>query len=102
MKYGSWAPVIQSFLYNGKTVPTISVRRLSSIGGELKKIVQETNFEICFVKTYDQEGDVIRFTFCYQSIEDKHFYYVHKDGANQGTSAVKYNAVNVTSEYKSG
>mgnify|MGYP007035339624 CR=1 FL=1 len=89
MKYGPWGPVLQQHMYNGTTLEMIHVYRLSDVNGE-KIIMQELNYDTCLIKTYDQNGDNIVFTFCYVSVEDLHVSY-DQDGNKLGQSGMQFN-----------
>ncbi|MDR3179978.1 MAG: hypothetical protein LBT70_03705 [Holosporaceae bacterium] len=88
MKYGSWAPIIQEYLYSGKNVPKIGLRRLSSINGT-KVIIQEVNYEICLMKTYRQKDDTIEFTFSAITVEDINILY-DNTGTKIGNTGTKF------------
>ncbi len=84
MKYGSWAPIIQQFMYDGTKLDTIGIYRLMDINGEII-IIQKLHYKTCLIKTYDQDADKILFSFCYVSLEDLHIAYDtegHKLGQN--------------------
>ncbi|MDR2781826.1 MAG: hypothetical protein LBB21_05250 [Holosporaceae bacterium] len=89
MKYGGWAPTIQQFLYEGKKIDSIVIKRLISINGTLV-VIQEVSLETCMFKTYEQSGDTITFSFCYVIITDISKAYGH-DGTSLGNVGVKFN-----------
>jgi hypothetical protein len=88
MKYGSWAPIIQQYMFEGKNIPAISVKRFVSINGT-KVIIQELNYDTCLMKTYEQDGDTITFTFCFVAVEDVNIAYDH-EGKKLGNTATKF------------
>ncbi|GHT92369.1 hypothetical protein FACS1894122_06110 [Alphaproteobacteria bacterium] len=69
MRYGTWAPKIQTALYEGTMIPYIGIRRFSSING-LKQVIQSLDYETCYIKTYRQQDDTIQFTFNSTVIQD--------------------------------
>ncbi len=84
MKYGSWGPILQQYMYEGTKLDTIGIYRLMDINGEII-IAQKLFYKTCLIKTYDQEADKIMFTFCYVALEDLHIAYDtegHKLGQN--------------------
>lgn len=88
MQYGPWAPVLQEFMYSGKPLEQISVYRLMDINGEKIKI-QELNYSVCLIKTYDQEADKILFTFCFSTLEDLQIAY-NQDGHKLGQNGMQF------------
>ncbi|GHU11174.1 hypothetical protein FACS189449_02090 [Alphaproteobacteria bacterium] len=88
MKYGSWGPLIQEYLYSGKNIPTIGIRRLSCINGT-KVIIQAIDYETCLVKTYRQQEDLIEFTFSAITAQDVVTVYDEK-GTKQGNLGTKF------------
>ncbi|GHT91646.1 hypothetical protein FACS1894122_04380 [Alphaproteobacteria bacterium] len=62
MRYGSWAPKLQTALYEGTMISAIGIRRFSCIQG-VKVIVQSLDYELCCIKTYRQQDDTIMFSF---------------------------------------
>jgi hypothetical protein len=87
MEYGSWSPIIQQYLYEGKKMDEISIKRLISISGTLV-VIQEIVCKTCMFKTYDQTGDTIAFSFCYVNYTDMSKSYGH-DGTALGTIGVE-------------
>jgi hypothetical protein len=87
MKYGSWGPVIQQRLYEGTKTDQISIRRLISINGTLV-VIQEIICKTCMFKTYTQDGDTIRFSFCFVNYTDLSKSYAH-DGTALGVVGVE-------------
>lgn len=69
MDYGPWGPILQEYMYTGKSLEQISIYRLTDV--QSKKIkIQELNYSTCLIKTYDQEADKILFSFCFVTLED--------------------------------
>lgn len=89
MKYGSWAPIIQQYMYEGKKLETISIKRFISINGT-KIIIQELNYQNCLIKNYMQEEDLITFSFCFVILEDVNIAYDH-EGQKIGNTATIFN-----------
>ncbi|MDR0677752.1 MAG: hypothetical protein LBF57_03745 [Holosporaceae bacterium] len=98
MKAGSWNPVIQQFMYEGKTVTSIAILRLISIHGT-KVVIQEITYETDLIKTYQQHGDTITFSFCYVVGTDVIITY-DSEGNKLGQSAVTFdsNTLKVTAK----
>ena len=69
MKYGSWGPLIQESMFQGKHVGMMSVKRYISVQGE-KVMIQELNYENCLIKAYQQDAEIITFSFCFVIITD--------------------------------
>lgn len=69
MKYGSWAPVIQQYLFEGRSIDELSIYRLQSAEGTAR-IIQQLNFKTCVVTIYEQFGDSIVFSFSYIVLQD--------------------------------
>ena len=89
MKYGPWGPVLQQYMYEGSKLDQISIYRLMDINSEMI-IVQQLNYDTCLLKTYDQDGDNIMFTFCYVSLEDLHISY-DQEGKKLGQNGMEFN-----------
>ena len=88
MKYGSWAPILQQFMYEGTTLDTIGIYRLADINGEII-VTQKLNYKTCLIKTYDQNADNIEFSFCYVLLEDLHISYDH-EGRKLGQNGMQF------------
>ncbi|GHU15051.1 hypothetical protein FACS189449_12440 [Alphaproteobacteria bacterium] len=91
MKYGSWAPLIQDYLYAGKNVTKMGIRRLSSINGT-KVVIQAIDYETCLMKMYQQKDDTIEFTFSAISAQDVITMY-DDAGTKVGNIGTKFNFV---------
>jgi hypothetical protein len=89
MKYGSWSPLIQQYMFEGKVVKEIGIKRFISIN-KTKEIIQELTYSICQIKTYVQAGDTTTFTFCFENMIDSSLSYDH-EGKALGRYAVNYN-----------
>lgn len=89
MKYGSWAPIIEQYMYEGKKLEKISLKRFISINGT-KVIIQELNYENCLIKSYVQEDDLITFSYCFVILEDVDISYDH-EGKKIGNTATIFN-----------
>ncbi|MDR0632419.1 MAG: hypothetical protein LBF54_04270 [Holosporaceae bacterium] len=100
MKYGGWAPVIQQYMYEGKKIDKITVKRLISINGTLI-VIQEITYETCLFKTYEQNGDTITFTFTFVKYTDLSKAYGH-DGTAIGNVGVTFDYGSVKVESISG
>ena len=100
MKYGSWGPIIQQYMFEGKKLDTIAIKRMISINGT-KVIIQTITYGTCLIKTYEQSGDTITFSYCYVSIEDVNTAYGH-DGTKVGNTGVKFDYSTLKSESVSG
>lgn len=100
MKYGSWGPIIQQYMFEGKKLETIAIKRMISINGT-KVIIQTITYGTCLIKTYEQSGDTITFTYCYVSLEDVNTAYGH-DGTKVGNTGVKFDYSTLKSESVSG
>lgn len=90
MKYGSWGPIIQQYMWEGKHNEKMSIKRFTNIKGT-KIIIQELNYKICLIKTYHQSGDTITFSFCAVEVEDVSIAYDQKDGTKIGNTATQFN-----------
>lgn len=69
MKYGTWGPLIQEALMNGKNVGDIVLIRITSTNG-IPMVLQEYTGSDCVITSYRQEGDLIRFTYIARAIQD--------------------------------
>lgn len=88
MDYGPWAPVLQEFMYTGNKIEEIDIYRLTDINGEIVQI-QQLKYSTCMVKTYDQEGDKILFSFCFVTLEDLQMSY-KQDGTKIGQVGMQF------------
>ena len=94
MKYGGWAPVIQQYMYEGKKVDKIVIKRLISVNGTLI-VIQEITYETCLFKTYEQNGDTITYTFTFVKYIDLSKAYGH-DGTAVGNVGVEFDCGSAT------
>jgi hypothetical protein len=101
MKYGSWGPLIQQYMFEGKKLDKITVTRLTSINTTVIPI-QTLDYEVCLIKTYEQTGDTITFSFCYVSITDTNIAYDHSTGEKIGQTAMKFNFGSLKVELNEG
>ncbi|MDR1334221.1 MAG: hypothetical protein LBJ71_03315 [Holosporaceae bacterium] len=88
MKYGSWGPIIQQRLYEGTKIDEIIIKRVISINGTLV-VIQEITCKICMFKNYKQDGDAIKFSFCFVNYTDLSKSYAH-DGTALGVVGVEF------------
>jgi hypothetical protein len=93
MKYGDWAPVLQQLMWEGKKIDQIIIKRVISIRQTLE-VIQETDFSNCLINTFKQEGDTIRFSFCYVNVTDLSRVFSN-DGDLLGQRGVKFDATNL-------
>ncbi|MDR2724065.1 MAG: hypothetical protein LBB25_02555 [Holosporaceae bacterium] len=96
MKYGDWSPALQQYMFEGKKITTIIVKRVISVSGTLV-VIQEITYGTCLIKTYMQSGDTITFSFCYVTITDLSKAYDHQ-GTLIGNVGVTYDSASVTVE----
>jgi hypothetical protein len=86
MKYGGWAPEIQNAMYLGKNIDKLFIMRVISKESTLV-VIQELKHEKCFIKTYEQAGDTITFSFCYAILTDTSKAISHDDAVPTGNIA---------------
>ena len=98
MKYGSWAPLIQQYMYEGKNVKALSLIRFSCIEGT-KVIIQQIDYTVCKIEQYVQDGDVITFAFNFVKVVDTNTAY-GTDGTKIGNTAVVFDSSSVKVELK--
>ncbi|MDR2158112.1 MAG: hypothetical protein LBO02_02230 [Holosporaceae bacterium] len=101
MKYGSWGPLIQQYMYTGKKLDLITVTRLTSIEQTIVPI-QRLEYATCLIKTYEQYGDTVTFSFCYIEITDTNIAYNHNTGEKLGQTAMKFNMGSLKVELNEG
>lgn len=89
MKYGSWGPLIQQAMYNGKTILKIDILRLASVE-TCTEILQELNFENCLIKIYEQSAESIFFAFSFAILRDISNKY-NQDSTLSGAIAAEIN-----------
>ncbi|MDR2067367.1 MAG: hypothetical protein LBP41_00025 [Holosporaceae bacterium] len=90
MDFGSWGPMIQSYLYDGTTIKKIIIRRVMNINNELVDI-QTTTYESCLFKSYKQVGKRITFSFSWENKEDINVARA-RDGKKIGQYGVSYDS----------
>lgn len=90
MRYGSWGPFIQDFMYNGKNIPKISLVRFSHIEGTQIE-VQRIDYFVCKICQYVQKDDIITWSFNFVKVIDTNIAY-NNDGSKIGNAAVEYNS----------
>ena len=74
MKYGSWGPTLHKYLVMGTLVNRLIIKRIVTLRGSYVE-VQATQFEHCFITTYEQRGDKIYFTFAFDKVTDAQIQY---------------------------
>lgn len=90
MKYGSWAPLIQQYMYEGKNVKALSLIRFSNIEGT-KVIIQQIDYTTCKIERYVQDGDIITFAFNFTKVVDTNTAY-GADGTKIGNTAIEFDS----------
>ncbi|MDR0581141.1 MAG: hypothetical protein LBG04_03460 [Holosporaceae bacterium] len=94
MKFGDYGPPLQQWMFSGKKITTITIKRVISVNGTLI-VIQELTYGTCVIKTYEQNGDVITFTFAFVTYTDMSLAYDH-DGTLVGRVGMSYDAAKIT------
>ena len=100
MKYGSWGPLIQQALAEGKIINAITIRRLTS-STMTRTVLQETTYTTCVITRYKQIKNRIAFSFAYLEVTDISTS-MKPDGSAKGQFGVSVNYGSVVVQEKNG
>ena len=89
MRYGSWAPAIQLHMWEGIHLEAIKIYRIMKVG-QTNQIIQTLTHSTCYFKTYEQNCDLIKFTFGFSKFEDDNIFFNH-NGEKAGHIATSHN-----------
>lgn len=89
---GRHCAMLQGRLAKCTIIPKITLKKVQNISGELT-VLDEKEFSQCVIQSYQEELEIITFTFKYTSFSDA--YTDHKeDGVKLGTAATKIDLAN--------